>query len=93
MLNGFCIGKIPKAIVCVSDGISSVMKEAGFPSEKIAVIHSAVDASAYDSTLSKWEARKILGVFAGISVAVCDRATYSEKRAPCPSGCTSFIKD
>ena len=54
MLNGFCIGKIPKAIVCVSDGISSVMKEAGFPSEKIAVIHSAVDASAYDSTLSKW---------------------------------------
>ena len=62
MLNGFCIGKIPKAIVCVSDGISSVMKEAGFPSEKIAVIHSAVDASAYDSTLSKWEARKILRV-------------------------------
>lgn len=62
VLNGFCIGKIPKAIVCVSDGISSVMKEAGFPSDKITVIHSAVDASAYDSALSKWEARRILGV-------------------------------
>lgn len=60
VLNGFCIGKIPKAIVCVSDGISSVMKEAGFPSDKITVIHSAVDASAYDSALSKWEARRIL---------------------------------
>jgi glycosyltransferase involved in cell wall biosynthesis len=38
------------------------MKEAGFPSEKIEVIHSAVDASAYNSTLSKWEARKVLDV-------------------------------
>jgi glycosyltransferase involved in cell wall biosynthesis len=62
MLNGFCIGKIPKAIVCVSGGISDVIKEAGFPSDKITVIHSAVDAGAYDSALSKWEARRILGV-------------------------------
>lgn len=62
MLNGFCIGKIPKAIVCVSGGISDVIKEAGFPSDKITVIHSAVDAGAYDSALSKWEARKLLGV-------------------------------
>lgn len=60
VLNRFCIGRIPRAITCVSDWISREMQASGFPSEKISVIHSAIDANEYHSAMTKLEARAVL---------------------------------
>ena len=51
-----------KTIVVISEGIRDFYVEKGFFSEKILVAHDAVDAGFFNKTLSKKDARAVLGI-------------------------------
>ncbi len=61
---------LPDHVVAVSQGIRRVLLEAGVPAERVSQVYSAVDASAYQSALTRDAARARLGLPGDSAVVV-----------------------
>lgn len=59
---------LPDHVVAVSQGIRRVLVGAGVPAERVSQVYSAVDAPAYQSPLSREDARARLGLPADADV-------------------------